>query len=117
MFSRLEPSNSVALWTADLESGQEARLTSPPPGASDWRGAWSHDGKEIAFHRTSTGLPPNLYLVSASGGEPRAVFPSKTDSRGAAAWSLDDRSLLFVSAGGGVETCRRARSQRGRSGS
>jgi len=99
VFSRLEPSNSVALWTADLESGQEARLTSPPPGASDWRGAWSHDGKEIAFHRTSTGLPPNLYLVNPSGGEPRAVFPSKTDSRGATAWSLDDRSLLFVSAG------------------
>ena len=29
MFSRLEPTNSVALWTADIESGQEARLTSP----------------------------------------------------------------------------------------
>ena len=86
VFSRLEPSNSVALWTADLESGQEARLTSPPPGASDWRGAWSHDGKEVAFHRTSTGSPPNLYLVNASGGGPRAVFPSKTASRGAAAW-------------------------------
>ena len=98
VFSRLEPTNSVALWTADIESGQEARLTSPPPGASDWRGAWSHDGKEIAFHRTSTGSPPNLYLVNASGGGPRAMFPSKTASRGAAAWSLDDHSLLFVPA-------------------
>ena len=51
VFSRLEPTNSVALWTADIESGQEARLTSPPAGASDWRGAWSHDGKWIAFNR------------------------------------------------------------------
>ena len=100
VFSRLEPSNSVALWTADLESGQEARLTSPPPDSSDWRAAWSHDGKAIAFHRTSTGLPSSLYLVNASGGEPRAVFPSKTTSRGAAAWSLDDHSLLFIPAGG-----------------
>ena len=51
VFSRLEPTNSVALWTADIESGQEARLTSPPAGANDWRGAWSHDGKWIAFNR------------------------------------------------------------------
>ena len=33
VFSRLEPTNRVALWTADIESGQEARLTSPPAGA------------------------------------------------------------------------------------
>ena len=101
VFSRLEPTNSVALWTADIESGQEARLTSPPPGANDWRGAWSHDGKEIAFNRASTGSPSTLYLVAASGGEPRAVVPSKTASRGAATWSLDDRSLLFVPGGAG----------------
>ena len=99
VFSRLEPTNSVALWTADIESGQEARLTSPPAGASDWRGAWSHDGKWIAFNRVSTGSPSNLYLVPSSGGEPRAVLPDKTVGRGAATWSLDDRHLLFVPAG------------------
>ena len=64
VFSRLEPTNSVALWTADIESGQEARLTSPPPGANDWRGAWSHDGKRdrvqprihrLAIHSVSRG--------------------------------------------------------------
>jgi len=55
VFSRLEPTNSVALWTADIESGQEARLTSPSAGVSDWRGAWSHDGKSIAFNRWATG--------------------------------------------------------------
>ena len=99
VFSRLEPTNSVALWTADIESGQEARLTSPPAGASDWRGAWSHDGKWIAFNRSSTGSPSNLYLVPASGGEPRAVLPDETVSRGAATWSLDDHHLLFVPGG------------------
>ena len=77
VFSRLEPTNSVALWTADIESGQEARLTSPPAGASDWRSAWSHDGKWIAFNRWSTGSPSSLYLVPASGGEPRAVLPER----------------------------------------
>ena len=117
VFSRLEPTNSVALWTADIESGQEARLTSPPPGANDWRGAWSHDGKEIAFNRASTGSPSILYLVAVSGGEPRAVVPSKTASRGAATWSLDDRSLLFVPGGAWAETFRRCRSLRGGSGS
>ena len=96
VFSRLEPTNSVALWTADIESGQEARLTSPSAGASDWRAAWSHDGKWIAFTRWATGSPSNLYLVPASGGEPRAVIPDKTVDRGSATWSLDDHHLLFV---------------------
>ena len=99
VFSRLEPTNSVALWTADIESGQEARLTSPPAGASDWRGAWSHDGEWIAFNRVSSGSPSNLYLVPASGGEPRAVLPDKTAGSGAATWSVDDHHLLFVPAG------------------
>jgi Tol biopolymer transport system component len=99
VFSRLEPTNSVALWTADIESGQEARLTSPPAGASDWRSAWSHDGKWIAFNRWSTGSPSRLYLVPASGGEPRAVLPEDTVNRAAATWSLDDHHLLFVPGG------------------
>jgi Tol biopolymer transport system component len=99
VFSRLEPNNSVALWTADIESGQEARLTSPAAGASDWRGAWSHDGKWIAFNRSATSSSSNLYLVPASGGEPRAVLPDETVPRGAATWSLDDHHLLFVPAG------------------
>ncbi len=97
VYSRLEPGHGVALWTVELESGQEARLTSPPAGASDWRGAWSHDGKQIAFNRSSTGSRSNLYLVPASGGEPRPLLPDKTVGRAAAAWSLDDQRLLFVS--------------------
>ena len=117
VFSRLEPTNSVALWTADIESGQEARLTSPPAGASDWRSAWSHDGKWIAFNRWSTGSPSRLYLVPASGGEPRAVLPEDTVNRAAATWSLDDRQLLFVPGGPWVATCRRSRSAQGGSGS
>jgi TolB protein len=99
VFSRLEPGNRVALWTTDIETGREARLTSPPAGASDWRGAWSHDGKWIAFNRWAAGSPSRLYLVSASGGDPRAVLPEGTGSRAAATWSLDDRHLLFVPGG------------------
>ena len=99
VFSRLEPGNNLGLWTADIESGQEARLTSPPAGASDLRSAWSHDGKWIAFHRWSTGAPSRLYLVPASGGEPRALLPEDAVSRAAAAWSPDDRYLLYVPGG------------------
>ncbi|HEY6613380.1 MAG TPA: DPP IV N-terminal domain-containing protein, partial [Vicinamibacterales bacterium] len=80
----------------DIESGQESRLTAPPAGASDWRGAWSHDGKWIAFSRSATGSSSNLYIVPASGGELRAVIPNETVTRGSATWSLDDHRLLFV---------------------
>ena len=99
MFSRLEPTNSLALWTVDIESGQEARLTSPPPGNSDLRSAWSHDGKWIAFNRWSTASPSRLYLVPAAGGEARALLPEDKISRAAVTWSLDDHQLLFVPGG------------------
>ena len=99
VFSRLEPGNNSGLWTADIESGQETRLTSPPAGASDLRSAWSHDGKLIAFNRWSAGAPSRLYLVPASGGEPRAVLPEDKVSRAAVTWSFDDRQLLFVPSG------------------
>ena len=56
-----------------------------------------NNGTQIAFNRTSSGSPSTLYLVAASGGEPRALVPSTTANRGAATWSLDDRSLLFGS--------------------
>ena len=65
VFSRLEPTHSVALWTVDIESGQEARLTAPPAGASDWRAAWSHDGKWIAFSRSRDRLV--IQCVSRAG--------------------------------------------------
>ena len=100
VFSRLEPMNVVALWTVDLESGNEARLTSPPAGVNDWRGAWSHDGKWIAFNRASTNSSSVLFLVPASGGEPREVLQGDKVARSAATWSLDDHKLLFVPGGG-----------------
>ncbi len=99
VFSRLEPSNNLALWTTDIESGREARLTSPPAGASDLRSAWSHDGKWIAFNRWSTSSPSRLYLVPSAGGEPRAMLPEDKVSRAAATWSPDDHQLLFVPGG------------------
>ena len=99
VFSRLEPTNNSALWTTDIQSGQEARLTSPPAGASDLRSEWSHDGKWIAFNRWSTSAPSRLYLVPSAGGEPRAMLPENKISRAAVTWSPDDRQLLFVPGG------------------
>src|SRR5258706_8617850 len=68
VFSRLEPTNSVTLWTADIESGLETRLTSPPPGARDWRGAGGPDGQGIPVHPPTPRPPPPLSLLAASGG-------------------------------------------------
>ena len=51
VFSRLEQDESAALYRIELATGEETRLTAPPPGVLDFRAAWSPDGERIAFHR------------------------------------------------------------------
>ena len=119
VFSRLEPTNSVALWTADIESGQEARLTSPPAGASDWRGAWSHDGKWIAFNRSVDRLA--IQSVSRAGiGRGTARGASGRDGHPRCCNLVARRpppSVRCSRVERGVETSRRSKSEQGGSGS
>ena len=96
VYSRLEPGHGVALWSVELESGQEARLTSPPAGASDWRGAWSHDGSRSRSIARRWFVAPILSGAGFGRGAAPAA-PGKTVGRAAATWSLDDQRLLFVS--------------------
>ena len=119
VFSRLEPTNSVALWTVDIESGQEARLTAPPAGASDWRGAWSHDGKWIAFSRSRD----RLVIQSVCGaGIGRRIARGDPGRDGHAAVLRPGRSTTTACCSlfpreRSVETSRRSKSAQGRSGS
>ena len=95
VFSRAQ-STGVALWTIDVVTGEETRLTSPTPGTLDFRAAWSHDGEWIAFTRVPPGVPSfGLYLVPAAGGEPRPLLVDE-NLNGSPNWTLDDRRILFT---------------------
>jgi len=64
-------------------------------------GAWSPDGKEIAFSSNFTGRF-NLWKVSASGGWPIQLSQSD-DRQGGAIWSPDGKWILYQSDRGGAE--------------
>ena len=78
------------LWTADLESGQERRVTSFKVG-QPWGGSWFPDGRRIAYsHET------RLIIRDLSSGRER-VYPSPVKGRlvRTPAVSPDGRRVLF----------------------
>jgi Tol biopolymer transport system component/predicted Ser/Thr protein kinase len=95
LFSRLEPAGSYAIWKIHVETGQETRVTNPPPGADDSGGAWSFDGGSVAFSRRQGGRG-SLWTMPARGGEPRAIL-SDQYSHLEPAWTRDGRRLVFTS--------------------
>jgi len=64
-------------------------------------GAWSPDGKEIAFSSNFTGRF-NLWKVNAAGGWPIQLSQSD-DRQGGAIWSPDGKWILYQSDRGGAE--------------
>src|SRR5262249_48116157 len=89
VFSRLEPSGEVAIWKANLITGQETKLTSPPPRSEDLNAAFSFDGKWIAFNRES-----GILLVPSNGGNEVMV---ETSGGSSPAWTPDNLRLVFQS--------------------
>jgi len=66
-------------------------------GITDRAPRWSMDGTKIAFLRTNEEKETHLYVMSAEGGEPRAIAgPFKRI--GGAAWSPDGSRLAFAAA-------------------
>jgi dipeptidyl aminopeptidase/acylaminoacyl peptidase len=87
----------TAIWTVTTEGGEPARPFTSGPRDSAPR--WSPDGRSLAFLRA--GLkdgkpePPQIHLISARGGEARAVGEVPRGA-GSLVWSPDGRSLAFV---------------------
>ena len=77
----------ASIWTMRSDGGDQRRITS---GAEDRRPEWAPDGRTIAFMRDD-----DIFLVPASGGEPRNV----TGGAGMhvdPAFSPDGRRLAYV---------------------
>ncbi|HET8872357.1 MAG TPA: hypothetical protein VFM83_01605 [Gaiellaceae bacterium] len=86
------------IWTARLDGSQERQLTS---GASlDGAPAWSSDGQQIAFGRSTSSATSDIFVVDSSGGAPRQVTHNDVGfSAGGPAWSPDGSWIAFLSFG------------------
>ncbi len=101
LFSRLESNGQIAIWKANVASGEEVQLTQPGPGAADFGASWSFDGERIVFERTKSGRS-SLWLLPAGGGPPQPLLEDEYQNN-QPAWSSDNQRIVFVSKRGGGE--------------
>jgi len=87
------------IWLQGLPNGTPRRLTANGFGPHEFQAAWSPDGRSIAFtswHDTDRGA---LWVVPASGGEPRKVTAEPGEYVDPA-WSADGRELVVMRGAG-----------------
>jgi dipeptidyl aminopeptidase/acylaminoacyl peptidase/CubicO group peptidase (beta-lactamase class C family) len=82
--------NVTALWRVGSRDGEPEQLTAGPADSSP---AWSPDGSTIAFLRAGDG-PPQLWLLPATGGEPRRSTDLPLGA-GTPVWSPDGSRIAF----------------------
>lgn len=68
--------------------------------ARDSRPVYSPDGSQIAFYRVKAGLPANVWLMNAGGGEQRELTSDPADDF-LPSWFPDGRRIAFLSDRGG----------------
>ena len=86
-----------SVFRVSLEDGREQRLTSPEePSFGDIQMAMSPDGRTLAFCRSPFREGCDLFLVPASGGEPRRLTNDLMGILGLA-WTPDNREIVFAS--------------------
>jgi dipeptidyl aminopeptidase/acylaminoacyl peptidase len=83
----------VAIWLMSLDTGDAWQLTAGL--ARDSSPQWSPDGQQIAFVSTRAGKP-QVYLISARGGEARALTSLPQGVGGGPAWSPDGQRIAFT---------------------
>jgi Tol biopolymer transport system component len=81
------------LWRSKVDGSEQLQLTYRPRVAYDPH--WSSDGKRIVFCAQQPGTGWQLYVVSAEGGLPERLLPSRTNI-GDPSWSPDGNSVLFA---------------------
>ena len=80
-------------------------LTTPPDQAFDSAPAFSPDGSRVAFiRRSGAGTASDVYVVPASGGEPKRLTFDNADTDGTPAWTENGRDVIFSSKRGGLST-------------
>jgi len=102
-YKSVDPITIKHIWTLPVDGETPTQLTDEP--VIDGNPCWSPDGKEIAFVRNDTpsenwaGMgKDNIYIIPASGGEPRRIT-SESDRvfGGPVLWSPDGKLLAYFS--------------------
>jgi len=94
---------TYSLYSISVESLEIRKLSEPPADSQDWGPAFSPDGKQLAFIRMNNDLG-DIYLMPASGGEPRRLTFDHARFPTPPVWTRDGRSIVFSSTRSGVPT-------------
>jgi Tol biopolymer transport system component/DNA-binding winged helix-turn-helix (wHTH) protein len=103
-FPDARESDAPRSWISLLSLADESArpLTSPPGGSLDGEPAFSPDGSQVAFVRsTIAGVSNDLYVVPAIGGKATRLTFDHRPIKGPPAWTADGRELVFPSTRGG----------------
>jgi Tol biopolymer transport system component/DNA-binding winged helix-turn-helix (wHTH) protein len=91
----------VSILCLSIKDGSASPITSPPAGYLDHEPAFSPDGSQLAFIRsTVAGVANDVYVMPASGGVARRITFDNRPIMGPPAWTADSREIVFSSSRG-----------------
>ena len=86
----------AGIFLINLQSGGQTRLTAPDAPAVDHTPRFSPDGKNLAFIRYFSSFRREIFVVPATGGEPRQITFDNERIYGLA-WGADSQKIFFTS--------------------
>ena len=91
------PEEPFQIIRLSLDTGERHQLTSAPPHSyGDSQPDVSPDGRTLAFTRSLAANSSDIYIVPATGGDPRRLTFDHNPITGLA-WTEDGRSIVFSS--------------------
>jgi serine/threonine protein kinase len=100
VFGKRDDEGKSGIWTIDLSSRSETRLTTPDAGYDDSAAAVSFDGDKVVFCR-SNGLESLLLSVPITGGEPREII-QEDEEHLSPIWAPGDERIVYGYESGGL---------------
>ncbi len=100
VFSRLDETGAVALWTVELDSRKEMQVTHPEPGNVDYFASFSDDGAQILYGHSAGGASATMVMPAAGGAAKEILhesapflFPS---------WAPDGKRIVYSPFSNGI---------------